>query len=91
MSDETQIEGEDTLTSPEVQEWLHELRTHCVKVEAGQHFLNGKNEMWYDIWKGMTRAMLDRAGMHVGWWYAKYYKVKSDDKKSLMNVHRSTW
>jgi hypothetical protein len=35
--------------------------------KAGQHFRNGKIEVWHRIWKGMTRAMIDRAGMHVGW------------------------
>ena len=69
VSDETQIDGEDALVCPEEQEWFDGLRTHCVKVEVGQHFRNGKIEVRHRIWNGMTRTMLDQAGMHVGWWY----------------------
>ena len=69
VPDETQIDGEGALACPEAQEWFDGLRTHCVKVEAGQHFRNGKIEVRHRVWKGMTRAMLDRAGMHIGWWY----------------------
>jgi hypothetical protein len=45
------------------------LKTNRVKIEAGQHFRSGKIELRHRIWKGMTRAMLDRAGMNIGWWY----------------------
>jgi hypothetical protein len=69
VPDQTQIDGEGALACPEAQEWFHRLRTHCVKVEAGQHLHNGKIEVCHHIWKGMTTAMLDRAGMHVEWWY----------------------
>ena len=36
-----------------------------VKIEAGQHFRHGKIEVRHRIWKGMSRAMLDRAGMLI--------------------------
>ena len=39
------------------------MKTHCVKIEAGQHFRHGKIEVRHRIWKGMSRAM------HIGWWY----------------------
>jgi hypothetical protein len=68
-SDETQIDEEGSLACPEAQEWFDGLRTHCVKVEVGQHFRNGKIEVRHRIWNGMTRGMFDRARMHVGWWY----------------------
>ena len=67
--DETQLDGEGAQACPEAQEWFDGLRIHCVKIEAGQHFRNGKIDVRHHICKGMTRAMLDRAGMHIGWWY----------------------
>jgi hypothetical protein len=35
MPDETQIDGEGALACQEAQEWFCRLRTHCVKIEAG--------------------------------------------------------
>jgi hypothetical protein len=34
-----------------MQEWFDGLRTHCVKIEAGKHFRNGKIEVRHCIWK----------------------------------------
>ncbi len=34
---------------------------HVVKTEAGQHFRNGHVECRHRVWKGMARAMIDRA------------------------------
>jgi hypothetical protein len=69
VPDETQIDGKGAPACPEAQEWFDGLRPRCVKVVAGQHFRNGKIVVRHRIWKGMTRAMLDRAGMHIGCWY----------------------
>ncbi len=69
VPDETQIDGEGALACPEAQEWLDGMKTHCVKIEAGQHFRHGKIKVRHRIWKGISRAMLDRAGIHIGWWY----------------------
>ena len=65
VPDETQIDGEGALACQEAQEWFDGLRTHCFKIEAGQHFRNGKIEVRHRIWKGMTRAMLDRVSVKV--------------------------
>jgi hypothetical protein len=69
VPDETQIDGEGALAGPEAQEWFDGVKTPCVKIEAGQYFRHGKIEVRHRIWKGMSRAMLDRAGMHSGWWH----------------------
>jgi hypothetical protein len=69
VPDETQIDGEEALACPEAQEWFDGVKTHCVKIEAGQHFRHGKIEVGHRIWKGMARAMLERAGMHIAWWF----------------------
>ena len=69
LPDETQIDSEGALTCQEVPEWIDGLRTQCVKIEVRKHLRNGKIKLCHRVWKGMTRAMLDRAGIHIGWWY----------------------
>ena len=51
VPDETQIDGEGALACQDAQELFDGLRTHCVKIEAGQHSCNGKIEVRHRIWK----------------------------------------
>jgi hypothetical protein len=44
---------------------------HVIKAEAYAHYRNGKIERRHQTWKGMCRAMLNRAGMSIAfWWFA---------------------
>ena len=64
-----QIGGEGALTNEVTADWFASKQIHVVKTEAGQHFRNGHVECRHRIWKGMSRAMIDRAGFSIEWWY----------------------
>ena len=43
------MDGEGVLVCPEAQEWFDGVKTHCVKIEAEQHFRHGKIEVRHRI------------------------------------------
>jgi len=64
-----QIDGEGALANDVAGDWFASKQIHVVKTEAGQHFRNGHVECRHRVWKGMARAMIDRAGFSIEWWY----------------------
>jgi hypothetical protein len=64
-----QIDGEGALANEVAADWFASRQVHVVKTEAGQHFRNGHVECRHRIWKGMARAMIDRAGFSIDWWF----------------------
>ena len=65
-----QIDGEGTFVNEVVADWFASKQVHVVKTETGQHFRNGNVECRHRIWKGMARAMIDRTGFSIEWWYS---------------------
>jgi hypothetical protein len=64
-----QIDGEGALANEVVTDWFVSRQVHVVKTEAGEHFRNGHVECPHRIWKGMARAMIDRTGFSIDWWF----------------------
>ncbi len=64
-----QIDGKGALANDVVADWFASKQIHVVKTETGQHFHNGHVECRHRVWKGMARAMIDRAGFSIEWWY----------------------
>ena len=66
-----QIDGEGGLANDVAADFFASRGIHVVKSEAYAHFRNGKIERRHQTWKGMARAMLNRAGMSISfWWFA---------------------
>ena len=68
---EVQIDGEGGLSNDIASDFFAVRGIHVIKTEAYAHFRNGKIERRHQTWKGMCRAMLNRAGMSIAfWWFA---------------------
>jgi hypothetical protein len=66
-----QIDGEGGLSNDIASDFFAVRGIHVIKTEAYAHFRNGKIERRHQTWKGMCRAMLNRAGMSISfWWFA---------------------
>ncbi len=66
---EVQIDGEGGLSIDIVSDFFAARGIHVIKTEAYTHFRNGKIERRHQTWKGMCRAMLNRAGMSIAFWW----------------------
>ena len=64
-----QVDGEGNLNSKIAEDYFAGRNIKLITTEAYAHFRNGKIEIRHKLWKGMARAMMSRAGVHIGWWH----------------------
>ena len=64
-----QVDGEGNLNSKIAEDYFAGRNIKLITTEAHAHFRNGKIEVRHKLWKGMARAMMSGAGMHIGWWH----------------------
>ena len=66
---EIQIDGEGALNCPVARNFFTSQRTKWSLVEASHHYRNGKVERKHDTLKSTARAMIERSGLHLCFWY----------------------
>ena len=66
---EIQIDGEGALNCATARNYFTSQQTKYSLVEASHHYRNGKVERKHDTLKSMARALIERSGLHLCFWY----------------------